>query len=106
YGKSDRIWVMDRGMVSEENIEFLKEEGRRYIIGATKSHLKKFEQQLLAADWHTVHEGVEVKLCQSPDGDEETFILCRTDVFRHGGPDRELPDRSVSGILLREGTRF
>jgi len=78
YGKSDRIWVMDRGMVSEENIEFLKQEGRRYIIGATKSHLKKFEQQLLAEDWHTVHAGVEVKLCQSPDGDEETFILCRS----------------------------
>lgn len=93
YGKSDRIWVMDRGMVSEENIEFLKEEGRRYILGTTKSHLKKFEQQLLEENWHTVtsgsplapgdsrqavHAGVEVKLCQSPDGDDETFILCRS----------------------------
>jgi transposase len=78
YGTSDRIWVMDRGMVSEENIEFLKEEGRRYILGTTKSHLKKFEQQLLEDDWHTVHAGVEVKLCRSPDGDEETFILCRS----------------------------
>jgi transposase len=78
YGKSDRIWVMDRGMVSEENIEFLKEEDRRYILGATKSHLKKFEQQLLEKDWHTVREGLEVKLCESPHGDEETFILCRS----------------------------
>jgi len=78
YGKSDRIWVMDRGMVSEENIEFLKEEGRRYILGTTKSHLKKFEQPLLEEDWHSVHEGVEVKLCPSPDGDEETYILCRS----------------------------
>jgi transposase len=78
YGKSDRIWVMDRGMVSEENIEFLKEEGRRYILGTTKSHLKKFERRLLEEDWRTVHEGVEVKLCQSPDGDDETFLLCRS----------------------------
>jgi transposase len=78
YGKSNRIWVMDRGMVSEENIAFLKEGNRRYILGTTKSHLKKFEQQLLEQDWHTVHEGVEVKLCPSPDGDEETFILCRS----------------------------
>ncbi len=78
YGKSDRIWVMDRGMVSEENIEFLKEEGRRYILGTTKSHLKKFEQPLLEQDWHTVHEGVEVKLCPAPDGGDETFILCRS----------------------------
>lgn len=64
--------------MSEENIEFLKEEGRRYILGANKAHLKKFQQQLLAEDWHTVHEGVEVKLCESPQGDEETFILCRS----------------------------
>lgn len=78
YGKSDRIWVMDRGMVSEDKIAFLKEEGRRYILGASKSHLKKFEQQLLADDWHTVRDGIEVKLCPSPDGDAETFILCRS----------------------------
>jgi len=78
YGKSDRIWVMDRGMVSEDNIAFLKEEGRRYILGTTKSHLKKFEQQLLKDDWHTVRDGIEVKLCPSPDGDDETFILCRS----------------------------
>ena len=88
YGQSDRIWVMDRGMVSEENIEFLKEEGRRYILGATKSHLKKFEQQLLEEDWHTVHQGLEVKLCQSPDGDEETFILCRSN-------DRRKKDEAI-----------
>jgi len=78
YGKSDRIWVMDRGMVSDENIAFLKEGGRRYILGTMKSELKKFEQQLLAEDWHTVRDGIEVKLCPPPDGDEETFILCRS----------------------------
>ena len=33
YGKSDRVWVMDRGMVSENNLEFLRNEGRRYIVG-------------------------------------------------------------------------
>lgn len=78
YGKSDRIWVMDRGMVSEENIEFLKEEGRRYIVGTPKPLLKQFEQQLLKQDWREVRAGVEVKLCPSPDGDQETFILCRS----------------------------
>jgi transposase len=78
YGKSERIWVMDRGMVSEENIAFLKAGGRRYILGTPKSDLKKFEQQLLAEDWHTVRDGIDVKLCPSPDGDDETFILCRS----------------------------
>jgi transposase len=78
YGKSNRIWVMDRGMASEENIEFLKEENRRYIVGTPKSMLKKFEQQLLDEDWHAIREGLDVKLCASPDGQAEMFILCRS----------------------------
>jgi transposase len=77
YGTAGRIWVMDRGMVSEENLELLRSGGRRYIVGTPKSQLKRFEQQLLAEDWQTVQEGLEVKLCPSPD-DQETFILCRS----------------------------
>lgn len=46
YGKSDRIWVMDRGMVSAANVEFLKEGGRRYIMGTHKTLLRKYEKQL------------------------------------------------------------
>jgi transposase len=78
YGKSNRVWVMDRGMLSEANIRFLKEGERRYIIGTPKSMLKQFEQQLLEETWEHVREGVEVKLCPSPDGEPETFILCRS----------------------------
>ncbi len=78
YGKSNRIWVMDRGMVSDENLDFLKEGDRRYIVGTPKSMLKKFEQQLLSEDWHAIREGLEVKLCASPDGEAEMFILCRS----------------------------
>jgi transposase len=78
YGAADRIWVMDRGMVSEENIAFLKEGGRRYIVGTPKSMLRQFEQELLKHDWHEVRSGVEVKLCPAPEGGEETFILCRS----------------------------
>ena len=78
YGKSNRVWAMDRGMLSEANITFLKDGDRRYIIGTPKSMLKQFEHQLLEESWDHVREGVEVKLCPSPDGDEETFILCRS----------------------------
>ncbi len=78
YGKSNRIWVMDRGMASEENIAFLQEGTRRYIVGTPKGMLKKFEQQLLDKEWHAIREGLEVKLCASPEGDAETFILCRS----------------------------
>ena len=77
YGRADRIWVGDRGMVSANNIAFLKQSGRCYIVGTPKSMLKQFERELLAADWHAIRDGLEVKLCPSPDGDE-TFVLCRS----------------------------
>ena len=52
--------------------------GRRYIIGAPKSELKKFAASLAASDgWRTVQEGVEVKLARHPETDE-TVILCRS----------------------------
>jgi transposase len=78
YGRSQRIWVMDRGMISEANIDFLKAGGRRYIVGTPKPMLKQFEAELLESDWHEIQAGVEVKLCPAPDGGEETFILCRS----------------------------
>lgn len=77
HGRAQRIWVLDRGMVSEENVEFLKQGGRRYIVGTPKSMLKRYERELLAQDWRPVHEGLEVRLCPAPDG-AEVFILCRS----------------------------
>ena len=78
YGKANRVWVMDRGMVSEKNLESLRSTGARYLVGTPKSLLKKFERQLLEQDWQKVQPGVDVKLCYSPEGTEETFVLCRS----------------------------
>ena len=80
YGKSDRVWIMDRGMTSDENLKLLSKEGRRYIIGTAKNELRAFEKHLSGRGWHEVHEGLEVKLCPSPEGTDETFILCRSAV--------------------------
>ena len=77
YGKANRIWVMDRGMASNGNFEYLSEDGRKYILGANRGELKQYETELLKKDWQTVHEGLEVKRVESPDG-EEVFILCRS----------------------------
>lgn len=77
YGAAGRIWVMDRGMVSEENLDYMRSGGRRYIVGTPKSQLKRFERELLTKDWQKIREGLEVKLCPSPDKGE-TFILCRS----------------------------
>lgn len=78
YGRANRIWCGDRGMMSKANLEFMESGNRRYIIGASKGTLKKFEQQLLGEDWRTIREGLEVKMCPSPDGGQETYILCRS----------------------------
>ena len=96
YGKSDRVWIMDRGMASTENLELLEEESRRYIIGTSKSQLKKFEQHLLTQDWKQVHEGLEVKLCPSPDGGKETFILCRSEARRE--KERAIHNRFIERL--------
>ena len=77
YGTLKRVWVMDRGMVSEENLKFLRTRGGLYIVGTPKAMLRQFERHLAEEDWTIAQEGVEVKLVPSPDG-EETFILARS----------------------------
>jgi transposase len=65
-------------MASAANLAWLGQTGRRYIIGAPKSELKKFTSALAATDgWRTVREGVEVKLARHPET-SETVILCRS----------------------------
>lgn len=78
YGRANRIWVLDRGMVSEENVRYLKQAKRRYIVGTPKGVLKRFEGELRAPDWHRVREGLEVRFCPVPGGEEEVFLLCRS----------------------------
>ncbi len=77
YGSLNRVWVMDRGMVSEENLQYLRDRGGQYIVGTPKQMLRQFEQHLTEQDWTQAQEGVEVKLVPAPDGDE-TFILARS----------------------------
>ncbi len=78
YGIAQRVWVMDRGMSSADNVAWLQETGRRYLIGAPKSELKKWSREIAdERDWQTVRDGVEAKVCRGPDG-TETFLLCRS----------------------------
>jgi transposase len=77
YGRANRIWVLDRGMVSEENLKFIRDGGGSYIVGTPKAKLRQFEQYLIDKNWHEVQAGVEVKLVAGPDG-QETFILARS----------------------------
>ena len=77
YGRANRIWVMDRGMVSENNLRFVRQRGGSYIVGTSKAMLRQFERYLTDKDWHEVQEGVEVRLVPGPD-DKELFVLARS----------------------------
>ena len=76
YGRARRVWVFDRGIVSEANLKVLRKRGAQYLVGTPRAKLKEFEQELLAEDWAAVREDVEVKLVRVPGG-EETYVLCR-----------------------------
>lgn len=80
YGQAKRIWVMDRGMVSEDNLDFLRERQARYLVATPKKKLKVFEEELLEKEgWAQVQAGVEVKRVDHPDGTgAEQYILCRS----------------------------
>ena len=77
YGKARRIWVMDRGIVSEENLAAIRKRGGQYLVGTPRSQMKQFEAELAKEDWARVRPEVEVKKVAIPQG-EETYILCRT----------------------------
>jgi len=77
YGKARRIWVFDRGIVSEENLAAIRKRGGQYLVGTPRRQMKQFEAELLKQDWTQVRPEVEVKKVAIPQG-EETYILCRT----------------------------
>jgi transposase len=79
HGTVGKVWIMDRGMASAENLAWLRQSGRRYILGTPKSELRKWAPALAdKTHWREIRAGIEVKLCVAPDGEGETFILCRS----------------------------
>ena len=78
YGKARRIWVFDRGIVSEENLAAIRKRGGQYLVGTPRSQMKQFEAELLQDDWTQVRPEVKVKKVAIPQG-AETYILCRTE---------------------------
>jgi len=97
FGKADRIWIVDRGMVSAAVWGWLRREAHPYIVGTPKCELKKFEAQLLdGRDWVEIRDGLEVKQCPAPDG-TETFILCRSQARQE--KERAMRERFAARII-------
>src|SRR6202158_5693217 len=76
YGHARRIWVFDRGIVSEENLAAIRKRGGQYLVGTPCSQLKRFEAELLKENWTWIRPEVEVKEVAFPKG-EETYIFGR-----------------------------
>ena len=98
--RANRIWVMDRGMVSDDSLKFLRQRGGSYIVGTPKALLRQFEQHLVDKEGHEVQAGVEVKLVPGPDGDE-TFILARSADRRE--KEKAMHERFVERMLAGIG---
>ena len=107
HGVVGRVWIADRGMASAANLAWLRQTGRRYIIGAPKADLRKFAAELATASgWHEIRGGIAVKLARWPDTGE-TAILCRSADRR--SKEQAMHDkfsRRIDAALARLGARI
>jgi transposase len=81
HGRSQRIWVMDRGNVSQDNLQFIRQRGGQYIVGTPKAMLRQVRGELTDEGWQEVRQGIKVKIVQCPDKLDatETLVLCRSE---------------------------
>ncbi len=91
YGKADRIWVMDRGIPTEEVLQEMRAEGIHYLVGTPKGRLSKMEQSLVDQPWNEVHEALQVKLFEQ---DGEVYVLARSE-------DRRRKERAIRRRKLK-----
>ena len=77
YGKARRIWIMDRGIPTEDVLTEMREcdPPVHYLVGTPKGRLGKLEAELLPLDWQKAREGVEVKLLPRTG---ELYVLARS----------------------------
>jgi transposase len=81
FGRSQRVWVMDRGMISKETLRFLNKDGRRYLLATRRSDLKKFQKQLNSGDWQRLPDNAEVEVKQLRRG-KVYYLMARSNASR------------------------
>ena len=75
YGRANRIWVMDRGIPTEESLAQMRARGACYLVGTPKGRLTRLEQAFLAKPWARVREGVQVKQLAT---EEDVYVLAQS----------------------------
>ena len=75
YGRANRIWVMDRGIPTEDSLAKMRAMGASYLVGTPKGRLTKLEQAFLGQPWARVREGVQVKRLAT---EEDVYVLAQS----------------------------
>ena len=98
YGKARRIWLMDRGIPTEEVLAEMRAADLRYVVGTPKGRLTRLEQALLAKPWQQARPGVQVKLLPQ-DGELYVFAQSRDRVAK----ERAMRRRQLKWLWRRLG---
>jgi transposase len=92
YGKARRVWVMDRGIPTEEVLSQMRDENVQYLVGTPRAMLNKLEGKLLDLDWKQASDNVMVKLLAE---DNELYVLAKS-------KDRRAKERAIRRYKLRK----
>jgi transposase len=93
FGRARRVWVLDRGIASKENLDFLRDRNQSFLVGTPRSRLGEFDANLCTRDWRHVRPHVEVK-CVQRDG--ETYILARS--IQRRAKEKAIRRRQLLGL--------
>jgi hypothetical protein len=107
FGKTDRIWVVDRGMVSKQSPAFLKEPERRYVVASRRGEISRFQTELQNGGWQRLPNNVEVEI-KLLKREEEHYLLARSKPRRKKGPrtgPRGQGQAFLLGFLVVEGLK-
>jgi len=98
YGKAQRIWVMDRGIPTEEVLAEMRASDPpiHYLVGTPKGRLTQYEQQLLERPWQVVRQGVQVKLLPQ---EQELYVLAQSE--DRVNKERAMRRRQLKGLVKR-----
>lgn len=102
YGRANRIWVMDRGVPTEESLAKMRRIGASYLVGTPKGRLSKLEQGFLGQPWAKVREGVQVKRLAT---EEDIYVLAQSDarIDKERGMRRKRLRRYVDRLHTLQG---
>ena len=98
HGKAQRVWVMDRGVPTEEVLAEMRASDPpvHYLVGTPKGRLSKYEQELLERPWQVVREGVQVKLLPQ---EKELYVLAQSN--DRVNKERAMRRRQLKGLVKR-----